>query len=42
MDECEPLMIGRFFGGIATSLLFTAFESWLVVGRCRSTLSNPH
>jgi len=24
------LMIGRFFGGIATSLLFTSFESWLV------------
>lgn len=24
------LMLGRFFGGIATSLLFTAFESWLV------------
>ena len=23
-------MLGRFFGGIATSLLFTAFESWLV------------
>lgn len=24
------LMLGRFFGGIATSLLFTSFESWLV------------
>lgn len=24
------LMLGRLFGGIATSLLFTAFESWLV------------
>jgi len=24
------LMLGRFFGGIATSLLFTVFESWLV------------
>jgi len=24
------LMIGRIFGGIATSLLFSAFESWLV------------
>mmetsp|Transcript_17439 Transcript_17439/g.37960 ORF Transcript_17439/g.37960 Transcript_17439/m.37960 type:complete len:463 (-) Transcript_17439:278-1666(-) len=24
------LMLGRFFGGIATSLLFSAFESWLV------------
>mmetsp|Transcript_39307 Transcript_39307/g.125368 ORF Transcript_39307/g.125368 Transcript_39307/m.125368 type:complete len:329 (+) Transcript_39307:550-1536(+) len=23
-------MLGRFFGGIATSLLFSAFESWLV------------
>jgi predicted MFS family arabinose efflux permease len=24
------LMIGRVLGGIATSLLFSAFESWLV------------
>ena len=24
------LMLGRFFGGIATSLLFSTFESWLV------------
>ena len=24
------LMLGRFFGGIATSLLFSAFESWYV------------
>lgn len=24
------LMIGRFFGGIATSILYSAFESWLV------------
>ncbi|KAF5825550.1 molybdate-anion transporter MOT2, partial [Dunaliella salina] len=24
------LMLGRLLGGIATSLLFTAFESWLV------------
>lgn len=24
------LMLGRFFGGIATSLLFSVFESWLV------------
>jgi hypothetical protein len=23
-------MLGRVFGGIATSLLFSAFESWLV------------
>ncbi|KHJ97825.1 hypothetical protein OESDEN_02190 [Oesophagostomum dentatum] len=26
----EVLMIGRFLGGIATSILFSAFESWLV------------
>lgn len=26
----EVLMLGRIFGGIATSLLFSAFESWLV------------
>jgi hypothetical protein len=24
------LMMGRLLGGISTSLLFTAFESWLV------------
>ena len=24
------LMLGRLFGGIATSLLFSAFESWMV------------
>ena len=24
------LLLGRFFGGVATSLLFSAFESWLV------------
>lgn len=26
------LMIGRLLGGIATSLLFSAFESWVVAG----------
>ncbi|VDM82620.1 unnamed protein product [Strongylus vulgaris] len=26
----EVLMIGRFLGGISTSILFSAFESWLV------------
>lgn len=26
----KVLMIGRILGGIATSLLFSAFESWLV------------
>ncbi|KAF8373423.1 samt-1 [Pristionchus pacificus] len=26
----EVLMIGRFLGGIATSILFSAFESWLM------------
>ena len=24
------LMLGRLLGGVSTSLLFTAFESWLV------------
>ncbi|KAA3470057.1 molybdate-anion transporter-like [Gossypium australe] len=28
--EYKVLMIGRVLGGIATSLLFSAFESWLV------------
>jgi hypothetical protein len=28
--EYKILMIGRVLGGIATSLLFSAFESWLV------------
>ncbi|GMT26124.1 hypothetical protein PFISCL1PPCAC_17421 [Pristionchus fissidentatus] len=26
----EVLMVGRFLGGIATSILFSAFESWLM------------
>ncbi|CAJ0603253.1 unnamed protein product [Cylicocyclus nassatus] len=26
----EVLMVGRFLGGISTSILFSAFESWLV------------
>lgn len=29
-SDYNVLMLGRFFGGIATSLLFSAFESWLV------------
>lgn len=28
--EYKVLMVGRILGGIATSLLFSAFESWLV------------
>eukprot|EP00741_Cyanophora_paradoxa_P002968 tig00000655_g2881.t1 len=28
--DFKILMLGRLFGGIATSLLFSAFESWLV------------
>lgn len=28
--EYKVLMLGRILGGIATSLLFSAFESWLV------------
>lgn len=29
-SEFFVLMVGRILGGIATSLLFSAFESWLV------------
>ncbi|KAJ1374544.1 hypothetical protein KIN20_037252 [Parelaphostrongylus tenuis] len=29
-DNLEVLLIGRFFGGIATSILYSAFESWVV------------
>jgi hypothetical protein len=29
-NSYRVLMLGRVLGGIATSLLFTAFESWLV------------
>eukprot|EP00967_Tisochrysis_lutea_P031942 scaffold37714_cov24-Tisochrysis_lutea.AAC.2 len=32
------LMLGRLLGGIATSLLFTAFESWLVSVRVAEVL----
>jgi predicted MFS family arabinose efflux permease len=28
--QYKVLMVGRILGGIATSLLFSAFESWLV------------
>lgn len=28
--DYKVLMLGRVLGGIATSLLFSAFESWLV------------
>lgn len=42
--QYKVLMIGRILGGIATSLLFSAFESWLVaehnkVRHCFSCLS---
>lgn len=44
--QYKVLMIGRILGGIATSLLFSAFESWLVaehnkVRHCFSRLSMP-
>lgn len=29
-SQYKILMVGRILGGIATSLLFSAFESWLV------------
>ena len=32
------LMIGRVLGGIATSLLFSAFESWLVAEHNKVTV----
>lgn len=28
--QYKVLMVGRILGGIATSLLFSAFESWLI------------
>ena len=44
--EYRVLMIGRILGGIATSLLFSAFESWLVaehnkVTHCHCLASCP-
>lgn len=35
------LMLGRFFGGIATSLLFSSFESWLVAEHFRRGFEAP-
>jgi hypothetical protein len=29
-NNYDVLLLGRILGGVATSLLFTAFESWLV------------
>ncbi|GJP38450.1 hypothetical protein CLOM_g22885 [Closterium sp. NIES-68] len=34
-SEYPVLMAGRVLGGIATSLLFSAFESWLVAEHCK-------
>ncbi|VDL80621.1 unnamed protein product [Nippostrongylus brasiliensis] len=34
----EILMIGRFLGGIATSILYSAFESWVVYEHIKSSL----
>ncbi|XP_037485792.1 uncharacterized protein LOC119364423 [Triticum dicoccoides] len=36
------LMIGRVLGGIATSLLFSAFESWLVAEHNKGELTAVH
>ncbi|CAI5955813.1 unnamed protein product [Closterium sp. NIES-64] len=33
--EYPVLMAGRVLGGIATSLLFSAFESWLIAEHCK-------
>lgn len=30
LPTCLPAQVGRLLGGVATSLLFSAFESWLV------------
>lgn len=38
--QYKILMIGRVLGGIATSLLFSAFESWLVAEH--NKVSNNH
>lgn len=35
------LMLGRFFGGIATSLLFSTFESWLVAEHTKVLSNSP-
>lgn len=37
-SEYKILMLGRILGGIATSLLFSAFESWLVAEHNKVTL----
>jgi hypothetical protein len=39
--EYKILMIGRILGGVATSLLFSAFESWLVAEHNKVTLTSP-
>ncbi|GJP39786.1 hypothetical protein CLOM_g24127, partial [Closterium sp. NIES-68] len=33
--DYRVLLLGRVLGGIATSLLFSAFESWLVAEHCK-------
>jgi predicted MFS family arabinose efflux permease len=39
--QYKILMIGRVLGGIATSLLFSAFESWLVAEHNKVSLQIP-
>ena len=35
-------MVGRLLGGIATSILYSAFESWLIYEHNKvSTICNP-
>ena len=37
--QYRVLMVGRILGGIATSLLFSAFESWLIAEHNKVSLS---
>ncbi|KRY60216.1 Major facilitator superfamily domain-containing protein 5 [Trichinella britovi] len=41
-DDFWILLIGRFLGGIATSLLYSAFESWLVCESFKEGFEEPH
>ncbi|KRX94360.1 Major facilitator superfamily domain-containing protein 5, partial [Trichinella pseudospiralis] len=41
-DDFWILLIGRFLGGIATSLLYSAFESWLVCESFKQGFEEPH
>lgn len=40
-NSYRVLMVGRVLGGVATSLLFTAFESWLVSEHMKARPARP-